>query len=1212
MVLDYSQLVGQNVIQQQSRLVSEVEAEKKAKQEAQAQFEQAQANALFVSTPKTITVTTSSQQASSQLQYLDKEISKTEQAIKDFVRQGQTDRADMLVSRLEELQQARNDLIKTGNSMTTVLTNKEVVTQAVPIEAVQNLPIFSKSLVSSQSGQQYLFAEIPLNPDQKEANVYQFTSEGKAEKIGTIDFAQLEASAIKPTVQTQTIQQQESPQLTSLTMNRIYSPQESITNQQNINTQLFNPSTVALEQVRTQNILSQQTEQERLQNLQQQAIMSSQTGDYSSSLKNYGGLIGGTALRTVISSPEFVSPIKYVGGEAGQVQVPVIEPTIKFGGYLGSGQYIADFVSNPVGTLTEVGTGLALFEFTPLGKVAEVETKILAKPFDLVDYNHFKSSEIRLGTGESLPPKVLTPLERQQLFIPDPFRKVGDTTFSIIPQLSSKSEQTSLSGIEITRPTYAEQSKAVDVARYPTTANKPRPVYDESGKLLGYQSEEINQFKKNSGIFEQVGDTGQQKVLSDTIYYKIKNNEFVPVETESAVKDVLSKGRAEQSFRSEIFDLRLQKLSSPTGEPFILKSEGTGQASLTGDLDRNLGASKVLNPPPNYVEFPVTGEQVRLNDYTRVSNPNAFDKLASPKSGEFVDIANTENMAILGQRSLAGDIVSQETLLRARQELNPNELFGAPRKTEGGLIEYPETKIVKKTRIGGTASSNLVQPTGQSKLVENKIELVSLTSEASPETIVTSTGKVLSNVGVDNLQVVGYQTESGMNILSGEYVLRTSNPNPSNVARFEPVFRLDVGGQLVDVFPSRPKDIQTDLFGRDVNTVLDNVGYKGLSSSSRLENAKTTVDEVRVDKPQVDNSQNFDFELPNVEKSTVGVLERSSSPYANDKSLISSKDSLILSDATFDTEVISNTPSRDVVRKVFPNVESTTELAPQTELGYARSFNPRTMISIYEPLSSDVSTKVIVRPSNAPPISILGLEVGTRVGLQNVQSSQLKQQNLLILTQPLILSQSLSPQLVQSQSKALALAQSQALSQVQVQQQIQNLQQKQSTETLQEQNIFNSPVSISELTSTTPKVSTPRQNTKPTERPTTDIFTEKKVTEEPFIPKSKIFTERESSSRKKKFLARVKEKGKFVPVGVFESPEEAFGTGRKKVEQTLRASFDILNIETGERVSAGVLPSTLRSSKTNRNIFVQKEGTRLSSRGEVSEIQSSRKKGIFR
>lgn len=94
-----------------------------------------------------------------------------------------------------------------------------------------------------------------------------------------------------------------------------------------------------------------------------------------------------------------------------------------------------------------------------------------------------------------------------------------------------------------------------------------------------------------------------------------------------------------------------------------------------------------------------------------------------------------------------------------------------------------------------------------------------------------------------------------------------------------------------------------------------------------------------------------------------------------------------------------------------------------------------------------------------------------------------------------------------------------------------------------------------------------------------------------------------------RFTALVRRRGKFVSLGSFESKEKAFASGLSKVRNTASASFKIESSLGGD-VSADFLPEDITLSKRSRNIFVQKRGRRISSRGEKTEIRPKRR-GVF-
>ena len=107
-----------------------------------------------------------------------------------------------------------------------------------------------------------------------------------------------------------------------------------------------------------------------------------------------------------------------------------------------------------------------------------------------------------------------------------------------------------------------------------------------------------------------------------------------------------------------------------------------------------------------------------------------------------------------------------------------------------------------------------------------------------------------------------------------------------------------------------------------------------------------------------------------------------------------------------------------------------------------------------------------------------------------------------------------------------------------------------------------------------------------------------------------------SKSSKDLYLPQIKRKGKYLSIGKGTSKEAAFALGKKKVLETLAASFRIVETKTGKPISFSKTDNVFRFGKKGKDIttLVQRKGGkegglgRLSSFGEIREIQMSRRK----
>jgi hypothetical protein len=104
---------------------------------------------------------------------------------------------------------------------------------------------------------------------------------------------------------------------------------------------------------------------------------------------------------------------------------------------------------------------------------------------------------------------------------------------------------------------------------------------------------------------------------------------------------------------------------------------------------------------------------------------------------------------------------------------------------------------------------------------------------------------------------------------------------------------------------------------------------------------------------------------------------------------------------------------------------------------------------------------------------------------------------------------------------------------------------------------------------------------------------------------------------KQSFIAQVRKKGKFVPVGVFTSSEQAFSKAKRIVGTSASVSLRVKRLEGGIVNPSGFLSSDFRLSRREEGVLIERRSRRIKSGGELSEItfkgiQSQKNKNFFR
>lgn len=383
---------------------------------------------------------------------------------------------------------------------------------------------------------------------------------------------------------------------------------------------------------------------------------------------------------------------------------------------------------NPTYELSKLATETAI-----LTAELKVLSPAIKKAGETIKEKQPTGYDIKAGTLETSP-QIIRETEKEAIY-KQSLKREGISpqteTFDIIPysgyanRLESRSRQTNLqTGLEISPLKFNSDSKIVDINTYPGTYAKPRPVYDELGNNIGTESIEINPLKKDKGIYEEIGNTGQKKLTEDTIIYKIKNNEYVPFETDSATSS-LQRAQSEKIYHEAVFDLKLSKKS-------------------------------IKSTDANFI---------------------------------YQNTANSKDLAILGQRTLKGNPISDSKIKELNAPLYENELIGAPRK-ENGFIIYPEEKIILKRN-----KENLIQPTGQKKLTEDELIIGNLEDSK----------RITADV------IDGMVFGEGKEFNPQKQTIVTINKNPINQPR--EIYDIDLEiGKIPDADSSK----QINLFGKSI------------------------------------------------------------------------------------------------------------------------------------------------------------------------------------------------------------------------------------------------------------------------------------------------------------------------------------------------------------------------------------------------------------
>lgn len=100
---------------------------------------------------------------------------------------------------------------------------------------------------------------------------------------------------------------------------------------------------------------------------------------------------------------------------------------------------------------------------------------------------------------------------------------------------------------------------------------------------------------------------------------------------------------------------------------------------------------------------------------------------------------------------------------------------------------------------------------------------------------------------------------------------------------------------------------------------------------------------------------------------------------------------------------------------------------------------------------------------------------------------------------------------------------------------------------------------------------------------------------------SKLFV----SKKKSKFISQIKRRGKFIPIGSFESAEKALGFGIEKTRKTLGASTRVIS-EQGI-IMPKYIPEDFYLSKKSAGVIIQRRERRLSSSSEIFELKQSKR-----
>jgi hypothetical protein len=708
-------------------------------------------------------------------------------------------------------------------------------------------------------------------------------------------------------------------------------------------------------------------------------------------------------------------------------------------------------VNNPLYEAPKLATELVLLEGASRG------TKAIIKEVGAV--NKYLGADVKASAYD-----LSRSSEKAQVFLKDqqinPSASSGGSEFFPIRSMTESSGVYDLAGLEVPKPRSKNGLLPFD----------EKPYFDQQ--------------------------PAQAKLVDDTLYYRIKDGEFVPSETQSGVYgDVqISKARSDSQFRSSIFDLKLEKSSRKSIDP-------------------------------NFV---------------------------------FNDQANTQDLAILGQRTIKGDVISDAKIKELNAPLYENELVGATRKTDGGFYIVPEEKLIIKQR-----SSNLIIPTGQTKIVQDQLIAGSLETSKQSKAFVVN-GDVFVGGKEFNPKTQTLRTDPAGSIA------RINDPyDLNNVVVEKKSVQLDLSGQpakRVDVV-----DLTTDLdqFTTDALKMSSKDNIKGSTSSSV---SSTSV---------VDNSDKFKFDVVSDGSSTTRQV--SSSRYANDKSFSNFK----LSDASFDVELVSRKTVADLNPLDFPlNNPSKSRLTLSPEYVFDSGSDSFVKKVGDVELNLDIKGKVTPqRFGGVGSVSVLSQpqvqspSIISKINVDQIQSPSLKSDLGSGLKSDLG-SGLQSDSVVKSKTKI-----TQIQSPIVVVDQV---------VTSDSESKFDLKLKQDSVQKLKPKSLLRSENVE-------------RVEIKPLLPTLK--SERQVKSGSGLFDVLVRKEGKFVKIGSgYSDLATAFNRGKQEVKNTARASFKVVSrFGEPQKLSVGA-DRSLSLSKRDSNVVVQKREFRISSEGEKTEIS---RKGVF-
>jgi len=103
---------------------------------------------------------------------------------------------------------------------------------------------------------------------------------------------------------------------------------------------------------------------------------------------------------------------------------------------------------------------------------------------------------------------------------------------------------------------------------------------------------------------------------------------------------------------------------------------------------------------------------------------------------------------------------------------------------------------------------------------------------------------------------------------------------------------------------------------------------------------------------------------------------------------------------------------------------------------------------------------------------------------------------------------------------------------------------------------------------------------------------------------------KQKKKKKELYDVFVRRKGVFSKVGRVTGKDSALALGKHKISTSLAASFKVLKSSTGKAIKTNGLGKTIRKSKREEGVFVQKRTYRLSAGKEKSDIQQAKKKRL--